>query len=385
MFVQKNFQWITSLFLTLTLLLSIAGFIYYIPRYGIHPLEPIVCGLFVFVVAMVVSGGYHRYFSHKTFECHPVLKIFYLIVGAAAFQQSALVWAADHRMHHQHVDTELDPYNIKKGFWYAHIGWLFDKDPAHRKNIASIAPDLVKDPWVMWQHKYWLLISLPLALGIPLLLGFLIGRPVGMLLWACVFRIVITHHTTFTINSIAHKFGKQPYTDKNSARDVWWLAPFLCGENYHNYHHRFQSDYRNGIKWYHYDPTKWALWILSKVRIVKNLRRTPDAAILKARLEMDLKYLENKLKHAPKEFWMPLYNQLIGMRLAVEEAAEFYSHAQKNYKEFKKNMSSRSQESIQKAKESLQEKERILKKLLADWKKTIDWSFRSTLNSTSIS
>lgn len=384
MFIQKNFQWVTSLFLSLTFLISIAGLIYYIPHFGIHPLEPILTAIFVFVVAMVVSGGYHRYFSHKTFQCHPLVKIFYLVVGAAAFQQSALVWSADHRMHHQHVDTELDPYNIKKGFWHAHIGWLFAKDPAHRNKIASIAPDLIKDPWVMWQHKYWLLISLPLAFGIPLLIGFLIGRPMGMFLWVGVLRIVITHHTTFTINSIAHMFGTQPYTDKNSARDCWWLAPFLCGENYHNYHHRFQSDYRNGIKWYHYDPTKWALWLMEKVHLVKNLRRTPDSLILKARLEMDLKYLENKLKPAPKEFWIPLHNQLVGMRMALEEAADLYTHARKNYQEFKKNMSSRSQESLQKAKDALHEKERIFKTRLAEWRKTIAWSFRNALHTSSI-
>lgn len=385
MSIQKNFQWVTSLFLSLTFLISIAGLAYYIPRFGVHPLEPIVCAIFVFVVAMVVSGGYHRYFAHKTFQCHPVVKIFYLIVGATAFQQSALVWAADHRIHHQHVDTELDPYSIKKGFWYAHIGWLFAKDPAHRKNIAAIAPDLVKDPWVMWQHKYWLLISLPLAFGIPLLIGFMIGRPLGMFLWAGILRIVITHHTTFTINSIAHKFGTQPYTDKNSAKDVWWLAPFLCGENYHNYHHRFQSDYRNGVRWYHYDPTKWALWLMAKIHLVKDLRRTPDPLILKARLEMDLKYLEKKMKPAPKEFWMPLYNQLMGMRLAVEEAAELYAHARKNYQEFKQNVAQRSQDSLQKAKESLHEKERIFKTRLAEWKKTVSWNFRNALHTQVIS
>lgn len=376
---QKNFQWITSSFLFITLLLSIVGLAFYIPRYGVHPLEPLLCAAYVSVVAMVVSSGYHRYFAHKTYECHPALKIFYLIVGAAAFQQSALIWAVDHRMHHRYVDTEQDPYNIKQGFWYAHVGWLLKQDPAHRSEMLSLAPDLAKDRWVMWQHKYWLLLSLPLAFGIPLLIGFWMDRPLGVFLWVGILRIVISHHTTFTINSIAHKFGVQPYTDKNSARDVWWLAPLLWGENYHNYHHRFQSDYRNGVRWYHYDPSKWTLWLFSKIGLTKGLRRTPDSQILKARLEMDLKYLENKLLPAPREFWMPLHQKLVGMRLALEEAAELYGHARKNYKDFKSNVSHRSHDSLEKAKESLRENEKIFKARMQEWRKTIALSFKYSL------
>jgi stearoyl-CoA desaturase (delta-9 desaturase) len=375
----KSIRWLTAPFLVLTFLISGVGLALYIPRYGVHPLEPIVCAIFVFVIAMVVSGGYHRYFAHKTFQCHPILKIFYLIIGAAAFQQSALVWATDHRMHHRYVDTDKDPYNIKKGFWWAHAGWLFAKDPGHRANILAIAPDLVKDKWVMWQHKYWMWISIPLAVGLPLFIGYLIGRPVGMFLWAGFLRVVITHHTTFTINSIAHKFGTQPYTDENSARDVWWLAPLLCGENYHNYHHRFQSDYRNGVKWYQYDPTKWALWLLSHTPLVKNLRRTPEHLILKARLEMDLKQLEQKLKPAPAEFWMPVYTRLLGMRQAVEEAAELYAKAKKNYSDFKHNMADRSRESLEHAQETLREKELAFKKMLTQWQETIRWAYRGSV------
>ncbi len=382
MIKPKNFHWITSAFLTITFLLAVSGLFYYIPRFGIHPLEPLVCGLFVFVVAMVVSGGYHRYFAHKSFVCHPVLKAFYLIIGAAAFQQSALVWAVDHRMHHRFVDTEQDPYNINKGFWYAHIGWLFNKAPSHRENVLALAPDLAKDPWVMWQHKYWLLISLPLAFGVPLLIGFLIGRPVGMLLWAGILRIVITHQTTFTINSIAHKFGTQPYTDKNSARDVWWLAPFLCGENYHNYHHRFQSDYRNGIRWYHYDPTKWALWIFSKIHLVKGLRRAPDLLVLKARLEMDLKTLEKKMKPASKEFWHPFQIQLQQMRSSLEEAAELYANTKQNYMTLKKDLESRSKESLLKMKLVLKEKKKVFRARLFEWKQMINLSFENSLISS---
>jgi len=370
----KKIQWLTLPFLALTLLGSVVGLALYIPRYGIHPLEPIFCFSFVAIVAWVVSSGYHRYFAHKTFQCHPALKIFYLILGCSAFQQSALVWASDHRFHHRYVDTEQDPYNIKKGFWWAHVGWVLTDDPKSRATLLNNVPDLAKDKWVMWQHKYWIWLSLPLSLGLPLFLGFLIGRPVGMFLWGSLLRVVITHHTTFTINSIAHKFGTQPYSDANSARDVWWLAPILWGENYHNYHHCFQGDYRNGIRWYQWDPSKWALWCLAKIGMVKGLQRTPAHLILKARLEMELKRVEQA---------NPFYERLLGLRQTLLDAAELYAKARKNYLEFKRNATDRSRESIEAAKENLRLRKAAFEAGWREWKEAVRLSFRTLATSRS--
>jgi stearoyl-CoA desaturase (delta-9 desaturase) len=179
----KKVQWLTLPFLSLTLLSSVLGLVLYIPYRGVHPLEPIACAVFVSIVAMVISGGYHRYFAHKTFHCHPALKIFYLVVGAAAFQQSALVWAADHRMHHRYVDTDRDPYSIKKGFWWAHVGWIFAA--GHRLEDWRSVPDLSRlrnvapPPWVRLRWPG------PSAFRWPCLA---IGRPVGVLLWAGLLR-----------------------------------------------------------------------------------------------------------------------------------------------------------------------------------------------------
>jgi len=372
----KKIQWLTVPVLTLTLFGGLVGLAFYIPRHGIHPLEPIFCAAFVFVVAMVVSGGYHRYFAHKAFQCHPALKLFYLIVGCAALQQSALVWASDHRCHHRYVDTDKDPYNAKKGLWWSHIGWLLAEDPASRKNLLRNAPDLARDRWVMWQHKYWIWISLPLAIGLPLLIGFLIGRPMGMFLWGVLLRIAITHHTTFTINSLAHRFGSQPYSDACTARDVWWLAPILCGENYHNYHHCFQSDYRNGVRWYHWDPTKWALWTLAKLGLVKGLRRTPQHLILKARLEMELKRVP-----APA----PVYDRLLALRQTLLDAAELYAKARKNYYEFKRSTADRSRESLLAAKENLRARREAFEARLSEWRETVRLAFRGWASSGGIS
>lgn len=371
----KKFDWVTLPFFSLTLLISIIGLAVYIPRFGIHPLEPVFCFISVFVIAMVVSGGYHRYFSHRTFQCHPILKIFYLVVGAAAFEQSALIWSADHRRHHRYVDTEKDPYNIKKGFWWAHIGWILAKAPPEREDFSNV-PDLLRDKWVMWQHRYLLWIAIPMAFGLPLLIGFLMDRPIGMLLWGAFLRIVITHHTTSFINSIAHQFGTQPYTDKNSAKDVWWLAPFLCGETYHNYHHCFQNDYRNGIRWYHWDPTKWALWLLSHTPLVTKLKTTPTPLVIKARVEMDLKRLEQKLKNSPSGFWFDFQQKLLGMRQAVEEAADGYFNSYRTYQEFRQGIAGRSKDSLVQAKRMLRESRMVFKRNFSQWRNTVRWIYQ---------
>ena len=122
--------------------------------------------------------------------------------------------------------------------------------------------DLQKDPLIMWQHRNHFLIGAVVAC-IPLYLGLLTGHFWAYLVMGLSLRIVLTHHTTFLINSAAHMFGSRPYTDANSARDNWVLAPLTYGEGYHNFHHMWQWDYRNGVRWYQWDTTKWMLSVMS--------------------------------------------------------------------------------------------------------------------------
>jgi stearoyl-CoA desaturase (delta-9 desaturase) len=323
----------------------------------------------VFFYAMFVAGAYHRYFSHRTFDCHPVLKGLMLVFSSGALQNSALKWAAQHRLHHRYVDTPRDPYNIKRGFWWAHWGWLFAPDAQGEADWRQIAPDLSQDAMINWQHRYWLPMGLVLSLGIPLAIGFAIGRPIGMLLWAGFLRMVISHHTTFSINSIAHWFGKQPYSDRDSSRDVWWLAPFLCGESYHNYHHTFQSDYRNGVKWYHWDPVKWTVWLLNHTPWVHRLRRAPQHRIWQARLEMEIKGLERHWQRGPKESWVNIQVQLSNWRNTFDEAAARWIQAKKRYQEFKKDLQAGGQESLRQAKQAYREQHEKLEALVKEWRR----------------
>ncbi|WP_339389869.1 acyl-CoA desaturase [Vibrio neptunius] len=230
-----------------------------------------------------ITAGYHRLWSHKTYDAHWSLRLLFALGGAFALQNSALHWSSDHRVHHKHVDNnDKDPYSAKRGFWFSHIGWMLRHyKPATYSDYGNCR-DLQKDKIVMWQHKYYLLLAIVMNIGFPLLLGVIYQDIWGMLLMVCVVRLVLSHHSTFFINSLAHIWGSQPYTDKNTARDNAVLAVFTFGEGYHNYHHIFENDYRNGIHWWQYDPTKWLIKSCSWLGLTRKLRVTPKMKIEKA-------------------------------------------------------------------------------------------------------
>jgi stearoyl-CoA desaturase (delta-9 desaturase) len=233
--------------------------------------------------AMSITLGYHRLFSHRAFAAHWSVRLVTLIFGAAAFENSALMWSSEHRRHHKHVDHDDDPYDISKGFFWAHIGWLLVKmDPSPPFDNVN---DMKKDRLVMWQHNNVFLLGVLFGFVFPATLGFLWGGPIGALggfLIGGVARVVAVQHVTFFINSLCHTIGSQPYSSRCSARDSWIMAILTFGEGYHNYHHEFQHDYRNGVKPWQFDPTKWAIWLLSKMGLAGDLRRVPDEKITAA-------------------------------------------------------------------------------------------------------
>ncbi|MAB80953.1 MAG: hypothetical protein CMJ89_16525 [Planctomycetes bacterium] len=227
-----------------------------------------------------ITGGYHRFFAHPSYKTNRILQAFHLFFGAASIQNSALKWSADHRRHHSRTDTDLDPYNIRRGFMWAHILWIFYKDT---EGELEGVKDLQADPLVHFQHRYYLPLVAVSGFILPAALGMLWGDWIGALLVVGFLRLVVQWHATFAVNSVAHTIGNQPYSKKNSARDSFWTALVTLGEGYHNFHHKFQLDYRNGIRWYQFDPTKWAIWSLSCLGITGDLRRTPESKIRQAR------------------------------------------------------------------------------------------------------
>ncbi|RTZ17414.1 acyl-CoA desaturase [Vibrio aquaticus] len=247
-----------------------------------------------------ITAGYHRLWSHKTFEAHWSLRLIFAIGGAFALQNSALHWSSDHRIHHKHVDNnDKDPYSAKRGFWFSHIGWMLREYNTNTYDDYSNCRDLQKDKIVMWQHKYYVPLALATNFGLPLLLGVIYGDVIGMLLVVGVLRLVFSHHSTFFINSLAHIWGSQPYTDKNTARDNAVLAVFTFGEGYHNYHHIFENDYRNGIYWWQYDPTKWLIKSCSWLGLTKKLRVTPKLKIEKAKAKQALSTASRNVSKLP--------------------------------------------------------------------------------------
>ncbi len=282
--------WTNVLLFSITFLIALVGVPWYAIAVGFGWSEIIATILCLGYCGMSITAGYHRLWAHKTYDAHPILQVIFAIGGAFALQNSALHWSSDHRVHHKFVDNnDRDPYSAKRGFWYSHIGWMLREYQAYRYNDYNNVRDLQNNKIVMWQHNNYLLLTVLTNFGIPLLLGVLTGNIIGMLLSAGFLRLVLSHHFTFFINSLAHIWGSQPYTDENTARDNGLLAFVTYGEGYHNYHHIFEYDYRNGIRWWQFDPTKWLIKGCTWVGLTRNLKTVPEDRIAKAKALMQLK------------------------------------------------------------------------------------------------
>lgn len=312
---KTKLNWLNTLFLLGTLAATLVAVPLHLFFNGFRWSEWLVAMAMVFTIGTAISAGYHRLFSHKAYVASWPVRLFLLLFGAASFENSALKWSSDHRLHHRYVDDlEKDPYAIGKGFWYAHWTWVMEDKDVPMVGVS----DLQKDPLVMWQHRYFFRIGAVIAL-IPVLIGLATGNLIGHLVVGLLLRIVLTHHTTFLINSAAHVFGSRPYTDANSARDNWFLAPLTYGEGFHNFHHMWQWDYRNGALWYQWDSTKWILNGLAWAGLISKLRRVPVTLMDRARIRMEEKALRERLATAGAVA-SPLQDRLAAARERVDRA-----------------------------------------------------------------
>lgn len=318
--MQRRKNWLNILFLSLSPVIGVLGTAAYAVVCGVRWWEPVLFLTSFGLVSFSVTAGYHRCFAHKSYVSHPALQACYLFLGAMALQNSALKWASDHRDHHRYVDKDWDPYSIKRGGLWAHLLWLFYAEPA--KRTYENVPDLQSNPLVRWQFRWNNWIGIVAGLGLPTLVGALFGRPLGGLLWGGFLRIVVIHHTTFMVNSVAHLWGSRPYSDENSARDNGLLAFVTNGEGYHNFHHKFPSDFRNGMRWYQWDPTKWLIAALRVTGLAADLRKTPRAVIETARLRLKLGKAEKRLELAPARSAEEIRLQLQRVRHALDRAVE---------------------------------------------------------------
>jgi stearoyl-CoA desaturase (delta-9 desaturase) len=229
--------------------------------------------------SLALVCGLHALWSHRSYKTTRPVEAVYLLLSTLGLTGSAYWWARDHRLHHAFQDTEKDPHNIHEGFFYAHLGWLFlKKSPAQvdAKQRIFLA-DLERNELVMWQHRHYRRVALPLALGLPTLVcGLLWGDWLGGFLIAGGLRVVFFLHCVFCVNSVAHTFGKRPHAHGIRATDNWLVSILLVGVGHHNYHHRFPADYRNAPSLRGWNPGAWLIWLLAKTGLAWDLK-TADA------------------------------------------------------------------------------------------------------------
>ena len=308
--VKKEYapiNWPAAIMFSVTTVVTVVA----VPWYGISVGYSLAAWLayiaLTFMTELAITAGYHRLWSHNTYKAHWSLRLYYALFGAMAFQNTILDWCSGHRTHHRHVDdVDQDPYSAKRGLWFSHMGWMLRNYESGKVNFDNVN-NLKKDPIVIWQYKHYLAITFAMNLLIPITLGILFNDFWGMILLAGFLRIVTAHHFTFFINSIVHKWGSQPYTDENTARDNALFAILTHGEGYHNFHHIFQNDYRNGVRWWQYDPTKWFIAVTSWFGLATDLKRVSNFKIQRAKVQMQFKRAQEKLAQSSQaEQWTEL-------------------------------------------------------------------------------
>jgi len=289
-------NWLTTILFTAMPLAALVCVPWYGLAHGYSTAAVVLFFVTLLATGMSITAGYHRLWSHRAYNAHWSVRLFFMIFGAMAMQNSILIWGSQHRTHHRFVDDwDKDPYSARRGFWFSHMGWILRNYPSGRNDFTN-ARDLERDPIVMFQHRYYLPLVLATNIALPLALGWAVGDPWGVFLLAGLLRLVVNHHCTWFINSLAHLWGSQPYTDENTARDNPVLAFLTYGEGYHNFHHIFQNDYRNGVRWWQFDPTKWLIALLAFTGFASNLKRVPDLWIQRAQLGMQFKRMEAALE-----------------------------------------------------------------------------------------
>ena len=292
-------NWVTVAMFAATTAAAVVLVPWYGFAHGYRASEWVWFAAFLSVNELAITCGYHRLFAHSTYEARPALRLVYLLLGAMALQNSALKWSADHRTHHRFIDDpDRDPYCARRGFWFSHIGWMLRNYPSGDTDLNTVR-DLQRDPLVMWQQRHYLTIAIAMNVGVPLLIGWWSGDVAGMLLLVGVLRLVVSHHFTFFINSLAHMWGSQPYTEENTARDNFVLAFLTYGEGYHNFHHMFAHDYRNGVHLWQWDPSKWFIRAMQGLGLAYGLKRVPWFKIQRAILDAQFRITERQLARNP--------------------------------------------------------------------------------------
>ncbi|MEU0534614.1 acyl-CoA desaturase [Amycolatopsis tolypomycina] len=250
--------------------------------WGMTWIDLILAAAFYVFATLGVTVGFHRYFTHGAFKASRPLRVVLAIAGSMAVQGSVIFWVASHRRHHAFADREGDPHSpwlfgtspsaLLRGFWHAHMGWMFGREVT---NADRFAPDLVADADVRWVNRYfWLWITLSLAL--PAVLGGLLSWSwwgvVTAFFWAGLVRIAFLHHVTWSVNSVCHLIGERPFASRDKAANFWPLALLSMGESWHNSHHADPTCARHGVLRGQVDVSARVIWAFEKLGWAKDVR-----------------------------------------------------------------------------------------------------------------
>jgi len=235
---------------------------------GVTPRALVLCVLLYVIRMFGITAGYHRYFSHRAFKTSRWFQFVLACVAQSSTQKGVLWWAACHRHHHRHSDTEADVHSPRlQGFLYSHFLWVFAR--SNRTLPPGSVRDLTRFPELIFLNRFYMLPPIVLATAIWLIGGWT-DLIVGFF-WST----VLLYHGTFAINSLAHTFGNQPYDTRDDSRNNWWLAVITMGEGWHNNHHIYQRSARQGFRWYEVDATFYILTMLKWVGLVWDVATPP--------------------------------------------------------------------------------------------------------------
>jgi len=231
-----------------------------------------ICVALYWLRIFAIGAGYHRYFAHRAYSTSRAFQFVLAVLSQSTTQKSVLWWAAKHRHHHLHSDTGEDVHSPRhKGFFYSHVGWIFDR--RHETTDLVKIADFARYPELMWLHRLELAPAVVLAVICFLIAGWS-GLVVGFF-WST----VLVYHATFCINSLAHVHGRKRYVTGDDSRNNWLLAFFTMGEGWHNNHHAYQSSVRQGFKWWEIDFTFYILKALSWTGLVWDLKSPPEQVL----------------------------------------------------------------------------------------------------------
>jgi len=236
------------------------------------PTEALVlCAATYFVRVFGITGGYHRYFSHRTYKTGRIFQFILAWLGCSATQKGPLWWSGTHRLHHKYSDQPGDPHSPTEGFWHSHQGWIFE--PRWGGTPSHMIADFARYPELEWLNRWHWVPPITLAV-----LCWWIGGFAG-LVWGFAVSTTLLWHGTYCVNSLCHVWGTRRYDTSDGSRNNAFVAFLTLGEGWHNNHHHYQASARNGFRWWEIDGTYYILKGLETVGLVWDLR-DPPASVL---------------------------------------------------------------------------------------------------------